>query len=115
MRRRDRGQITVAMLGVSGAVLAAALAALGLTRVVTVAHTARGVADLCALAAASAASRGEPATGACAQAARIAAANHVTLTRCSVSADFSATVSVTAPVPGSIWPPARSTARAGPG
>jgi len=113
--RRDRGQGTVVVVGVLGAVVALTFGALDVVRAVTTAHLARSAADLAALAAAGVAVRGGSASAACAEAARLAAANEGALTACSVAGDGSALVSVSVTSSGP-WPrTARSSSRAGPG
>ena len=112
---RERGQSTVAVLGVLGALVASTVGALDLARAVNAAHVARAAADLAALAGAGAGVRGAGKGEVCAQASRLAALNHAQLVACSVPGEGSVEVSVTA-TSGGPWPrTARASARAGPG
>ena len=113
--RRDRGQATVAAIGVIAAVLTVTLGALDVARAVGLSHQARAAADLAALAAAGAAARGETAARACAEAVRVAGANGASVRSCIVAPGAVVTVSTTR-TSGKPWPrTALGIARAGPG
>ncbi len=111
---RERGQGTVAVLGIIGALVASSVGALDLARAVHAAHVARAAADLAALAGAGPGVRGG-AGPACSQAARFAALNHAQLATCAVQADGSVQVTVIATSGGPLPRTARASARAGPG
>jgi secretion/DNA translocation related TadE-like protein len=113
--RGDRGQATVAAIGVIAALLTVTVGALDVARAVALSHQARAAADFAALAAAGAAARGEAAAGACAEAARVARANGAAVRSCEVAPGAVVTVTTTrtSDVP---WPrTAVGVARAGPG
>lgn len=111
----ERGQATVAALGVIGAVFALTLGAIDVARAVVLSHRARAAADLGALAAAGAAVRGAGQAEACGAAARVARANGATVLSCSGApgAVVTVTTQVSSRVP---WQrTAQAAARAGPG
>jgi secretion/DNA translocation related TadE-like protein len=110
--QRDRGSATVWLLCVCGLVWSVMVAALLVGSAIVARHRAAAVADLAALAAAAAQSRGDP--GVCRAAAHVAAAQGGRLDWCRVEAG---SVLVVAEV-GVGWrvinlPPARARARAG--
>ncbi len=77
---RDRGSASVYVLAVSAVTLMVGLAAVAVGTAVVTRHRAEAAADLGAIAAASAALRGQP--GACAQAGEVVRANGAKLTGC---------------------------------
>lgn len=109
----ERGSGTIAAVGAAGVVLMCLTGGLALASTVHASHRARAVADLAALAAASALQRGMPPAAACGQALQLASSNHAGLRGCVVRDDLSAVVEVSAvitlAVPGL---PAEATARA---
>lgn len=110
--RGERGSGTIAAVGAAGVILICLTGGLALASAVHASHRARAVADLAALAAASALQRGAPPTAACAQALQVARSNDAGLRGCAVRDDLSAVVEVSAVValamPGL---PAEATAR----
>lgn len=103
------------MLGVIGALVAALLGAVDVTRSIAAAHVARSAADLAALAGAGVAVRGGAPAAACSAASRLATANHAVLATCSIAADGSVRVTVTVNSRGRWARTAHAAARAGPG
>ena len=102
------------MLGVISAVLLLTVSGLVLASSVLASHRARAAADLAALAAAGALTRGDPAGTACEYAARVAAANHGRVQRCIASVtEVRLSIAVPAGIRGLGVATAR--ARAGPG
>jgi len=114
----DSGSASVWLVALLMLVGCALLAVLGLGAAVAARHRAESAADLAALAAADR-MLADPA-GACAEAARVAAAQRSRLTSCLLRSDASqdtAEVSVESPLAGRLFadlPPARGHARAGP-
>lgn len=112
MTGRERGAATVIMVAVIGVLFATTASAIMLSGVVLASHRARLAADLGALAGAARLQRAEPADAACAEARRVARANHALLTACSVQGMV---VEVTVSVAPATWPSvAVARARAGP-
>lgn len=87
--------MTVSLVGVVAALALVLVGALDVARAITLAHQARGAADLAALAAASAVVGGAAAAEGCAAAARVVASNGARLTACRVGVDGSVSVGVT--------------------
>ncbi len=101
------------MLAVSAVTLMVGLTAVAVGTAAVTRHRAEAAADLGAIAAASAALRGQP--GACAQAGEVVRANGAKLTGCRlVGADALVTAAVGDDAFGRGWGVARVTARAGP-
>jgi len=117
MRQGDRGSGTIAAVGAAGVVLIGLTGGLALASAVHASHRARAVADLAALAAASALQRGAAPAGACGQALQVARSNGAGLRGCAVRDDLSAVVEVSSVVtlamPG-LPTEATARARAGP-
>ena len=111
--RAERGSGTIAAVGAAGVILICLTGGLALASAVHASHRARAVADLAALAAASALQRGAQPAAACGQAHQVARSNDAGLRGCAVRDDLSAVVEVssvvTLAVPGL---PAEATARA---
>ena len=116
--RRETGSATVLALAAAGCLVIALAAGLVLASAVAARHQATSAADLGALAGAGALAEGATPLQACAEAARIAADNAGTLTRCSTGLDESVVVAVEVPVAGLLsragWRRAHAEARAGP-
>jgi secretion/DNA translocation related TadE-like protein len=108
----------VLVLTAAGVVVLAMVAGLALASTVMAGHRASAAADLAALGAAAARSRGASPAQACGQAARVAALNGAGLQACAVTTDDSVTVATAAPVtlvlPGLGLDVVRARARAGP-
>lgn len=117
VERAERGSGTIAAVGAAGVVLICLTGGLALASAVHASHRARAVADLAALAAASALQRGVTPAAACGQALQVARSNDAGLRGCAVRDDLSAVVEVSAvvslTVPG-LPTEATARARAGP-
>lgn len=115
--RGERGSGTIAAAGAAGLVLICLTGGLALASAVHASHRARAVADLAALAAASALQHGAHPAAACGQALQVARSNDAGLRGCVVRDDLSAVVEVSAvvalPIPG-LPTEAIARARAGP-
>ena len=110
---RERGSVTVVMVGVIASLLIVTISGLLLASAVLASHRARAAADLAGLAAADVLMRGGPAGAACESAAQVAAMNHGRMEECSAAGtEVQLSVSVAAGVKGVGDASARS--RAGP-
>ena len=112
----ERGSMTVAVLAVIGVLAVLTVGGLTLGSVVSATHRARAAADLAALAAATAWSRGDPAPTACATAADLADRNGAILRSCVPAHDGSVEVRAACglPLPVAGHREAVARARAGP-
>ncbi len=102
------------VLGVVTALALVLVGALEVARAISLAHQARGAADLVALAAASAALVGTSGVDACSAGARVAAANGAQLTTCRLEMDGTVWVAVTVTSSRPWTRTATGVARAGP-
>ena len=109
----DRGSVAVVTLGVISVVLLLTISGLVLASAVLSSHRARAAADLAALAAAGALTRGESAGTACELAAAVAAANHGRVQQC-VASGMEVRLSVAVPAAVRGLGNATARARAGP-
>ncbi len=111
---RDRGSGVVLVVGAIGALLSLMLGGLMVLSAVLASHRAQAAADLGALAAASSLVAGEGSAAACADGARVVAANAAVLLRCRDSGGLSVELVVEVPASISRIGTATARARAGP-